>query len=124
MVLALQTGLYKREAFSELRLPLAKALVSMLINPIADAAKQQLLDVLWGVGALDWDEFVHKLLLGLCSVSPGVIRERAAALVQPFMDQSGSLHDFAHFHACMDDFVNDIRFFRKLCEAGRVDAAA
>eukprot|EP00892_Ulva_mutabilis_P004739 jgi/Ulvmu1/2637/UM014_0089.1 len=118
------TGLYKRQAFAELRLLLEKALVSMLINPIADGAKEQLLDVLWGVGSLDWDEFVQKLLPGLCSVGPNVVRERAATLVQPFNDQSGSLHDFAHFHACMDDFVNDIRFFRKLCEAEQAEAVA
>lgn len=115
--MAVQTGLYKKESFRELRLPLEKALISMLINPVADGAKEQLLDVLWGVGSLDWDEFVQKLLFGLCSVSPDVIRERAHALVQSFTDQSGSLHDFAHFNACMTDFVNDIRFFRKLCVA-------
>lgn len=89
----------------------------MLINPVADGAKEALLSVLWGIGETDWDEFMRRLA-ELCAIGPPFIRDRSAALLQPFSDQSGSLHNFAHFHACMDDFVNDIRFFRKLGEAG------
>lgn len=118
---AVQTGLFDRDGFKEARPALEQALISMLINPVADGAKEQLVSVLWGVGETDWDAFLRKLA-ELCASGPAFLRGRGPALQQPFTDQSGSLHDFAHFHACMDDLVNDIRFFRRLGETGPAGA--
>ena len=113
-----QTGLYKRDEFKQVRMLLEKGLLTMLLNPIADCAKEQLLDVLWGIGSTDWEEFVGQFLVGFCSICSELVQQRTDALVRPFTDQSRSLHDFPHFSACMDEFMNDVRFFEKLVAAG------
>jgi hypothetical protein len=113
-----QTGLYKRQEFKQVRMLLEKSLMTMLLNPIADGAKEQLLDVMWGIGSTDWDEFVAQFLVQFCSICSELVQQRRDALVSPFADQSGSLHDFPHFSACMDLFLNDVRFFEKLSTAG------
>ena len=101
-----------------MRMLLEKSLLTMLLNPIADCAKEQLLDVLWGIGATDWDEFEGRFLPQFCSICSELVQQRSEGLVRPFKDQSASLHDFPHFSACMDEFMNDVRFFEKLVAAG------
>jgi hypothetical protein len=109
-----QTGLYRKPEFKQQRLALEKALLMMLLSPLGDSAKEQLLDVLWGVGSTDWDEFVSTFLPQFCSICSELVQQRMHALTAPFADQSGSLNDSSHFSVCMDDFVNDVRFFQKL----------
>lgn len=114
----MQTGLYKQEEFKQVRMLLEKGIMMMLLNPIADCAKEQLLDVLWGIGSTDWDEFVGQFLVQFCSICSELVQQRTEDLVRPFTDQSGSLHDFPHFSACMDALLNDLRFFEKLAATG------
>jgi hypothetical protein len=117
-----QTGLYKRQEFKQVRMLLEKSLMKMLLNPIGDCAYGELMDVLWGIGSTDWDEFVAQFLIQFCSICSELVRQRTEALVRPFTDQSGSLHDFPHFSTCMDQFLNDVRFFEKLFPAGKPPA--
>ena len=114
----LQTGLYKQAEFKQVRMLLEKGLMAMLLNPIADGAKEQLIDVLWGIGSIDWEEFVGTFLVQFCSICSELVQQRTEALIRPFTDQSGSLHDFPHFSSCMDSLLNDLRFFEKLAAAG------
>jgi hypothetical protein len=110
----LQSGLYKQPAFGEQRRGLVAALVAALLNPLWDAAREPLLDTLWGVAAADWAAFAHEVLPAVCSSAGGAVRERAAELCRACAEAPDRLQDFAHFEECVDAFVNDLRFFGKL----------
>lgn len=84
------------------------------MNRLWDSLKDQVLDILWGLGSCDWDDFLRAVLPGFCGACSEDVRARSAELVAPFAESAGSLNDFAHFAACMDSFVNDVRFFGSL----------
>lgn len=110
----MQTSLYKKPEFVALRQELEGSLVRMLMNRIWDGLRDQVLDILWGLGAFDWEQFLSVVLPAFCSTCSEEVRSRCALLLSPFADGAGSLHDFAHFASCMGCFVNDVRFFGSL----------
>jgi hypothetical protein len=113
----MQTALYKQAGFHHHGQVLLKGLICVLLNPVWDTLKGSLLDVAWSLGSCDWSPFVEKLLPEVCNSGSKAVQMRAASLIQPFVGDAGSLNDFAHFSACMDAFVNDVRFFERLTQA-------
>ena len=97
-----------------MRLQLQSALLGLLANRIWDGLRSQVLDILWGLGSCEWEQFVQNVLPGFCRACSDAVQVRSAEIMNPFAEGSGSLNDFAHFASCMDAFINDVRFFGSL----------
>ena len=110
----MQSALHKQAEFAQQRSALEWGLVRSLINPLWDAVRDPVLDVLWIVASHDWAGFVNGVLPGVCEFGGAMMLGRGGELCKPLMTASADSNGFDHFAACMDAFVNDVRFYSKL----------